>query len=151
LLTISLEGEVAVPTLDIAPEKVAFIILKAREFDAKTEPFDEGDIETSDEQEGADGILENRANDPTLREIGGFINGLNDDEKANLVAIAWIGRGAYEPEEWDDAIATAKSERTTPTAVYLLGDPLIADYLEEGMSALGFEMASIESDVASEG
>jgi hypothetical protein len=140
-----------VPTLDIAPEKVAFVILKAREFDAKVAPFDEGDFETSDEQERADGILENRANDPTLRELGGFINGLNDDEKANLVAIAWIGRGAFEPEEWDEAIATAQREKTTPTAVYLLGDPLIADYLEEGMSSLGFEMASIESDVASEG
>jgi hypothetical protein len=140
-----------VPTLDISPEKVAFVILKAREFDAKTEPFDEGDFETSDEQEGADGMLENRAHDPTLRELGGFINGLNEDEKANLVAIAWIGRGAFDPEEWDEAVATAKSEKTTPTAAYLLGDPLIADYLEEGMSSLGFEMASIESDVASEG
>lgn len=139
------------PTLDIAPEKVAYVILKAREFDAKTAPFDEGDTETADEQDRADGILENRAQDPTLREFNGFLNGLNDDEKANLVAIAWIGRGAYEPEEWDEALATARSEKTTPTAAYLLGDPLIADYLEEGMAALGFEMASIESDVASAG
>jgi hypothetical protein len=140
-----------VPTLDISPEKVAFVILKAREFDAKTEPFDEGDIETTDEQENADGMLENRAHDPTLRELGGFFNGLNDDEKANLVAIAWIGRGAYEPEEWDQALDIARREKTTPTAVYLIGDPLIADYLEEGMSLLGFEMAPVESEVASEG
>jgi hypothetical protein len=139
------------PTLDISPEKVAFVILKGREFDAKIAPFDEGDRETADEQDEADGILENRADDSTVRELNGFINGLNDDEKTNLVAIAWIGRGAYEPEEWDDALATARSEKTTPTAAYLLGDPLIADYLEEGMSLLGFEMAPIESDVVSAG
>jgi hypothetical protein len=140
-----------VPTLDIAPEKVGFVILKAREFDAKVAPFDEGDVETSDEQDRADGILENRSHDPTIREFNGFLNGLNEDEKANLVAIAWIGRGAYEPEEWDEAIAVARREKTTPTAAYLLGDPLIADYLEEGMSLLGFEMAPIESNVVSAG
>jgi hypothetical protein len=140
-----------VPTLDIAPEKVGFVILKAREFDAKVAPFDEGDPETSDEQEGTDGVLENRAHDPTVRELRGFLGGLNDDEKANLVAIAWIGRGAYEPEEWNEAMGVALHQATTPTAAYLLGDPLIADYLEEGMSLLGFEMAPIESDVASAG
>ena len=139
------------PTLDIAPEKVAFVILKAREFDAKIAPFDEGDTETADEQDRADGILENRANDPTLRELKGFINGLNDDEKVNLVAISWIGRGAYEPEEWDEALSVARNEKTTPTTTYLLGDPLLADYLEEGMSLLGFEMGPIESDVISAG
>lgn len=132
------------PTLDIAPEKVGFVILKAREFDAKVPPFDEGDEETADEQENADGILENRSDDTTLQELGGFLSALNEDEKVNLVAIAWIGRGTFEPEEWDDALAVARSERTTPTAAYLLGDPLIADYLDEGMSLLGFDMAPIE-------
>ncbi len=136
------------PTLDIAPEKVGFVILKAREFDAKVAPFDEGDRETADEQDEADGILENRPDDSTLKELNGFFSALNDDEKVNLVAISWIGRGAYEPEEWDDALAVARSEATTPTAAYLLGDPLIADYLDEGMSLLGYDMAPIESDVA---
>jgi len=139
------------PTLDISPEKVAFVILKAREFDTKVAPFDEGDRETSDEQPRVDGVLENRSDDPALEELVGFLAGLNDDEKANLVAIGWIGRGAYEPDEWDEALSTARSERTTPTSRYLLGDPLLADYLEEGMASLGFDMAPAETGVASEG
>jgi hypothetical protein len=139
------------PTLDISPEKVAFVILKAREFHAKVAPFDEGDRETADEQDRADGVLENRPADASLKELTGFLAALNDDAQANLVAIEWIGRGAYEPEEWDEALRAARSERTTPTARYLLGDPLLADYLEDGMAALGFDMAPFETEVASEG
>jgi hypothetical protein len=139
------------PTLDISPEKVAFVILKARAFHAKVAPFDEGDSETADEQPLADGVLENRPDDASLKELTGFLAALNDDEKANLVAIEWIGRGAYEPDEWDEALRTARSERTTPTARYLIGDPLLADYLAEGMAAFGYDMAPIETEVATEG
>jgi hypothetical protein len=139
------------PTLDISPEKVGFFILKAREFHAKIAPFDEGDTETADEQDRADGILENRDHDPTVGEFDGLMEGLNDDEKANLVAIAWIGRGAFEPDDWDEAMSTARAEKTTPTAYYLLGDPLISDYLGEGMALLGFDMEAIENEVVAAG
>ena len=33
------------PDLDISPEKVAWVILRAREFEGKVAPFDEGDVE----------------------------------------------------------------------------------------------------------
>src|SRR5260221_12950135 len=92
--------EDGLPDLDISAEKVAWVILRAREFESKVAPFDEGDQETGDEQDGA--ILENRKNDPTARELISFIRGLNDDEQANLVAITWIGRGTYGPEDWDE-------------------------------------------------
>lgn len=139
------------PELDISPEKVAFVIMKAREFDAKVAPFDEGDQETTDEQVGNDGVLENRTGDPSLKELIGFLRALNDDEKANLVAIAWIGRETYGVEDWTAALAAAREERTTPTETYLTGMPMLAEYLEEGMAELGYEMAGIESDVAAEG
>jgi hypothetical protein len=139
------------PDLDISAEKVAFVIMKAREFDAKVAPFDEGDQETTDEQDRSEGVLENRKDDPSLKELVAFIRALNEDEKANLVAIAWIGRETYGVEDWDAALAAARAERTAPTELYLLGMPMVADYLEEGMSELGFDMAQIESDVAAEG
>ncbi len=82
--------------LEIAPEKVAHAIIKAREYAAKVGPWNattaEGD---ADEDPGA--ILEDFAGDPTLDEFTGFIDALNDDEQAHLVALAWIGRGTYEP------------------------------------------------------
>jgi hypothetical protein len=133
------------PDLDISAEKVAWVIVRAREFESKVASFDEGDQETSDEQLGS--ILENRANDPTMRELVSFIRGLNEDEQANLVAIAWIGRGTYGPEDWDEALATARAEANTPTSRYLLGMPLLADYLEDGLDALGISPKELEEEL----
>lgn len=73
-------------------------------------------------------------------EIRGLIDGLNEDEQADLVALMWIGRGSFEPEDLAEAIETAKTEATTPTADYLLGSPHLADHLEAAMDALGIDV-----------
>lgn len=79
-------------------------------------------------------------------ELHAFIGGLNDDEKATLVAIAWIGRGAFEPEEYDEALATAYAEATTPTADYLMGMPHLSENLEAGLEALEIDVTGAEED-----
>ena len=88
-------------------------------------------------------ILQDFTTDATRSELAEFIGGLNDDEQASLVALAWLGRGSFQPEELDDAIETAKSERPNKTEDYLIGIPLLGDYLEEGLDKLGF---SVERD-----
>lgn len=77
----------------------------------------------------------------------GFIAGLNSDEKAQLTAIAWIGRGAFEAEEFDDAVETALTEATTPTEDYLMGMPHLAENLEAGLEALGVDVTGEEEDL----
>jgi Protein of unknown function (DUF3775) len=79
-------------------------------------------------------------------ELHAFIGGLNDDEKAQLTALAWVGRGAFEPEDFDEALAVATSEATTPTADYLMGMPHLAENLEAGLDALGVDVAGQEED-----
>jgi hypothetical protein len=132
--------------LEIAPEKVAHVIIKAREYNAKVGAWNDNP-EEGDAAEDPSAILEDFAGDPTRAEITGFIAALNDDEQAHLVALAWIGRGTFEPEELDEAVETAKNERRNATANYLLGLPLLADYLEEGLEKLGYSVEDIESDV----
>jgi len=132
--------------LEIAPEKVAHVIIKAREYDVKVGAWNDTP-EEGDADEDPDSILEDFANDPTRAELAGFIDALNDDEQAHLVALAWIGRGTFEVEEMDEAVETARSEKVNSTAAYLLGLPLLADYLEEGLEKLGFSAGDIESDV----
>lgn len=134
------------PALEIAPEKVAHVIIKAREFDAKVGAWNTSS-EEGDAEEDPSAILEDFSNDPTAAEIAGFIDALNDDEQANLVALAWVGRGTFEAEELDEAVETARSEQINSTASYLLGLPLLADYLEEGLEKLGYSANDIESDV----
>ncbi|MCC5984394.1 MAG: DUF3775 domain-containing protein [Rhodobacteraceae bacterium] len=79
-------------------------------------------------------------------ELHAFIDALNTDEQAALTAIAWIGRGAYEPEDYAEAVATAEAEATTPTADYLMGMPHLAENLEAGLEALGVDVTGEEED-----
>lgn len=131
--------------LQIAPEKVAHVIVRAREFDAKVAPWDDhGRDEREDEVES---ILEDTPGDLTGRELKAFIDGLNIDEQVSLVALMWIGRGTYESDELNDAMTTARSERVNKTSAYLLGIPLLADYLEEGLQKLDYSAEDIESDI----
>lgn len=132
--------------LEIAPEKVAHVIIKAREYDAKVGAWDT-DGNDGDGDDDPASILQDLKNDPTRSELVGFINALNDDEQAHLVALAWVGRGTFEPEDLDEAVETAKYERTGATSAYLLGMPLLADYLEEGLEKLGYSVEDVESDV----
>lgn len=79
-------------------------------------------------------------------EVHAFISNLNDDEKAHLVALAWVGRGAFEAEDFAEAVDTALAEATTPTADYLLGMPHLAENLESGLEAMGIDVSDAEED-----
>jgi hypothetical protein len=124
------------PHLDIPTDKLSFIILKAREYDVKegdSDP-DEGSNPTDD---GNMDVLTDNGNDPVREELLGAIRELNDDERVQLVALAWLGRGTYDLSEWRTALDTARSEHRRRTAEYLLGLPLLGDYLEDGLSMFG--------------
>jgi Protein of unknown function (DUF3775) len=91
-------------------------------------------------------IFQAREGDRAEAELHEFIASLNDDEKAHLTAIAWVGRGAFEPEDFGEAVATATAEATTPTEDYLMGMPHLAENLEAGLEALGIDVAGEEED-----
>ena len=134
------------PGLEISPAKVGFVIIKAREIAAKVAAWD--DSATSDRD--AESILEDFSDDATQAELKEFIRDLNEDEQISLVALAWIGRGSFGPEELEEALATARSERTNRTEDYLLGMPLLPDYLEEGLDRLGYSVEDAEDEALGE-
>lgn len=129
-------------TLEISPNKVGYVIVKAREYGAKVGAWD--DSATSDHD--ADSILEDFTDDPTRAELKAFIAGLNEDEQVSLVALAWIGRGSYAPDELDEALETARAERVNRTDEYLLGMAMLSDYLEEALDRLGYSVEDAEDD-----
>jgi len=139
---VPLAGSDGMAGIEISPTKVGFVILKAREYGAKVGAWDEG--ATSDHD--ADSILEDFKDDATAAELIEFIRDLNVDEQVSLVALAWIGRGSFSREELDDALETARAERNKRTAEYLLGIPLLSDYLEEGLDLLGYSVEDAEDD-----
>jgi hypothetical protein len=130
-------------TLTISPEKVCFIIIKAKEFDAKdevTEP-DPGS-NPSDDRDVA--VLEDHPDDPVAEELTSFINSLSEDEQIDLVTLAWLGRDDYSAGDWPAVREEAARAHNERTAEYLLGMPLLADFLEEGLSMLGYSCEEFE-------
>lgn len=73
-----------------------------------------------------------------------YISGLNVDEQVSLVALVWIGRESFSPEELDDAKVYARQERVAPTEEYLCGMPELVTFLEDGMDQLGINVADAE-------
>jgi hypothetical protein len=127
------------PSLTVSPEKVCFIVFKAREFDAKDEVTDPDDGSNAADDNMVS-VLEDHGDDPVLEELTQFISSLSEDEQIDLVALAWLGRDDNTPEDWPalrEEAARAHSMRATRTAEYLLGMPLLGDYLDEGLSLLG--------------
>jgi hypothetical protein len=122
--------------LGIAADKVCFVILKARQFDVKEGNADP-DSGSNPIDDGMTDVLEHKPDDPVYRELVAFIGGLDLDEQLNLVALAWLGRGTYDKSEWPEALQTASDEHNNRTVQYLLGLPLLGDYLEEGLSQFG--------------
>jgi hypothetical protein len=139
----TIAGENNGTNLAISPEKVCFIIIKAREFDAKEEvvepdpgsnPSDDKDVE----------ILEDYGDDPVVEELTSLINSLSVDEQTDLVALMWLGRDDYTAADWPAVREEATRAHNERTADYLLGTPLLGDFLEEGLSMLGFSCEDYE-------
>src|SRR3977135_4082078 len=91
----------AIPTLSISTEKVCFVVVKAREFDVKdvATTSDDGSNPTDDRMIE---VLEDRPDDPVVREIVTFIEAMSEDEQVDLVTLVWLGRGDGTLEEWDE-------------------------------------------------
>ncbi len=132
------------PELTISPEKVAFLIEKAREFDVKEAGSDPDSGSNAVDDDMLD-VLEDNGQDPVVRELSGFIRALNEDEQIDLVALMWLGRGDGSIEEWDDLRARAVEARgeyrnpRSETVRYLLGEPMLGDFLADGLDEFGLE------------
>ena len=129
--------------LEISPEKVCFVIVKSREFDVKVE-VDDPDSGSNPTDNGMVDVLDDMPGDSTEQELTEFIGALNETEQVNLVALTWLGRGDFTAEDFKAALDEARYARTDHTASYLLGIPLLSDYLEEGLNQLGVSCEDYE-------
>jgi hypothetical protein len=122
--------------LGIPTDKVAFIVMKAHAFDVK-EASSDPDSGSNPTDDGDTDILEDQPDDMTGRELRDAIRGLNPEQQIALIALAWVGRGTFDLEEWNEALDTARTEHSKRVAEYLMGLPLLGDYLEDGLDAFG--------------
>jgi hypothetical protein len=123
-------------TLGISPEKVCYIIVKARQFEAKDVVADP-DSGSNPVDDGMISVLEDQPDDPVYEELTAFIGALDEDEKIDLIALTWLGRGDASVDEWDDLRTEAARTHRERAVAYLLGLPLLPEHLEEGLSQFG--------------
>jgi Protein of unknown function (DUF3775) len=124
-------------------EQLAYIIVKAREYDAEVPPVD--DESGSNPSDDADrDVLEESPENPTYQELADAIDSLSELQRIELLALTWLGRGDYSKEEWREALREAYRVHDNRETDYLLGTPLLADYLEEGLAQLGYSIEDYE-------
>ena len=131
--------------ITINPERVCFIAIKARQFDVKVLP-PETESGSNDVDDQFRDVLEDTSDDPVVRELFYAIGNLNEEEMSELIALAMIGRGDFDAAEWKDAIAAAEEDPARRRPQWFLGLPLLGDYLEEGLNAMGYSCADVETD-----
>lgn len=135
--------------ITISQDKINYIISMAREvLEAAPAIVDEQLSEDHDTdhftQENLAEIVESTPQqdhngDSTYHELRNAINILNDEERHNLVALMWLGRGTFGRREWSSAVEQAREASNNHTAEYLMDTPLFADYLEDGMNQMDSE------------
>lgn len=124
--------------LSLSTDFLEWFVVKAREFDVK-------DVATgaADDDDPTGSILEDRGDDPVQDELSQAVEALNDRQQAELVALVWTGRSVEEgsaPDEFEELVALARAERRNKTSTYLLGMPLLSDYVVEGAKALEIDL-----------
>jgi hypothetical protein len=132
-----------VPELSISSEKVCFLIVKAREFDVQ-----DVDTELEDGANATDDrmidVLEESSDNPVEQEIRVFVAEMDEGEKADLIGLLRLGRGDGTMEEWQAMRAEGMREHAGNVAAWLLGEPMLGDYLEEGLAQFGITCSEFE-------
>ncbi|MFH5924969.1 DUF3775 domain-containing protein [Roseomonas xinghualingensis] len=125
------DGEI---DLGISLKAIANIVDAARGSDEDEEDGEELDLE------------EDEAGEPELdgETLETLIEELNADEQAALIALAWTGRGDFEPDEWEEALNQARERSDGDAADYLTSLDLLGDLLAEGLAAFGIVVEEIE-------
>jgi hypothetical protein len=123
-------------SMSLPVDTLAFIIGKARAFDAQVEVDDPvpGSNPIDDRQVG---VLEDARDNPAEAELLAVLSALNDDQLTELLALLWVGRGDYGRAEWPEAVRAAREARNKRVVRYLAGTPMLGDLIEEGLAELG--------------
>lgn len=127
------------PQLSLDPGTACFLVLKAREFHAKVEEVDPDEGSNPSDDKAID-VLEFQADDTVQEEIFAAVGALDEDERRDLIALIWLGRGDFGLDEWDAARDGAGDIDPEHVADYILGLPMVSDYLEAGLAQFGHSL-----------
>ncbi len=121
--------------LTVSLEVVCRLMMRARELEAQVPA-----IANDDEDESGDGddplaAIEDEADEAVEDEVRSLLEDLPEDEAAEVLALAMVGRGTYDASEWDEALEMANEESVDAVIEQLLDMPMLAGYLDAGLAA----------------
>ena len=130
-------------------ETLCRLIIRARELEAQVpaqDPDEAADNVDDFDDEGEDqalSVLEDELNTGVEEEMRATLDDLADDQLAETLALAWVGRGTYDVSEWDDAYAEASDIDPESAIDELMDMPLLAGYLDAGLAAFDYSCDGI--------
>lgn len=141
---VNVEDERPGPGPEINTEKVAEIILMAREIEG---PDAEVDADASNPIDDNFTVsVTNKGATTGMRDLLGMIESLDEDEQMDLVALAWVGRGDYDVASWEEAVQAARDRTDAPPARYLSQMEMLAENLDAGLAEFGRSYTGNEVD-----
>jgi hypothetical protein len=131
-------------------ETICRLILRAKEMEAQV-PADDPDEDPDDvddlDDDGEGGrtlsVLDDELDDSVEEEVRSTLDDLAEDQLAEVVGLAWVGRGTYDSSEWDEAFAEANDLDPEQRIEELLDMPLLGGYLEAGLAAFDYSCDGI--------
>lgn len=127
--------------LGVSLETVATVVDLARALQGKEETDPEQATEDANSEAA---LLQETPDDMTEDSLRQFIDELNEDEQASLIALAWVGRGDYGAEDWEEARSLAAERNQSDAAAYLMDMEMLGDLLAEGVAAFGLSIEDVE-------
>jgi len=129
-------------------ETICRLILRAKELEAQVpaeDPDDDPDDVDAFDDEGGEtlSVLEDELNDGVEEEVQALLDDLAEDQLAEVVALAWVGRGTYDASEWEDAFEEANSLDNEQKIDELMDMPLLAGHLEAGLAGFDYSCDGI--------
>jgi hypothetical protein len=125
------------------------LILRAKELEAQVPALDPDEDASNvddlddDAEDQSLSVLEDELNSGVEEEMRAALDDLADDQMAETLALAWIGRGTYDVSEWDDAFAEASDTDPESSIDELLDMPLLASHLEAGLAAFDYSCEGV--------
>jgi len=124
--------------LEINQGIVCDIIKKAREINIAGDLSLPEELDDLSDTEWKQALAEYQ-DDLSYLELKDLINELEPDQQENIIALMYVGRGDYTKNEWKAACQQARTVKQTSRADYLISKSMLADYLAEGLAAMGYD------------
>ena len=121
--------------LTVSLETVCGLIVRARELEAQVPAIENDDEDDPTDSDDPLAVLEDESNEAVEQEVRTLLEDLADDEVAEVLALALVGRGSFDASEWDEALEEANEEDADSIVDQLLDMPMLAGYLDAGLAA----------------